>query len=487
MKTIEEYLHIVDEGIAQGPFQDTWESLSAFQIPQWYREGRFGLFIHWGAYSVPATESEWYPRQMYLKGTKSWAHRVKTYGKDGDYRRVVEQFSPTRLDADEWLEVFKQSGAKYIMPVAEHHDGVKLYKSELNRWNTADMPNTRRDFMTELHEACDRHGMGFLCSNHRAEHFWFLNGARANCPNSEVTKGLYPDLYGPAALHATGNPWDNEKCPPTDEWCRDWLASACEMIDRLQPLAVYFDWWINKPEFKPYLKKFLAYYYNRGAQWGKEVAVFYKVGAVMKGCAIFDVERGQIDGISPELWQNDTAIAKNSWGYTEGNRFKTPREILLNMIDVISKNGCYMLNVGPKADGTICDEEKQVLLSIGDWMRKNGEAIYGALPYDVYGEGKVQKAGSFKENLRYGKKDYRFTYKTGAIYVFVMSDKPVREHVVKTLRQASEGGIRYKIRNVELLGQDVPVRWTQDEKAFRFSFDGAVDRRLPLCVKVSVD
>ena len=120
-------------------------------------------------------------------------------------------------------------------------------------------------------------------------------------------------------------------------------------------------------------------------------------------------------------------------------------------------------------------------------MRKNGEAIYGALPYDVYGEGKVQKAGSFKENLRYGKKDYRFTYKTGAIYVFVMSDKPVREHVVKTLRQASEGGIRYKIRNVELLGQDVPVRWTQDEKAFRFSFDGAVDRRLPLCVKVSVD
>ena len=148
MKTIEEYLHIVDEGIAQGPFQDTWESLSAFQIPQWYREGRFGLFIHWGAYSVPATESEWYPRQMYLKGTKSWAHRVKTYGKDGDYRRVVEQFSPTRFDADEWLEVFKQSGAKYIMPVAEHHDGVKLYKSELNRWNTADMPNTRRDFMT---------------------------------------------------------------------------------------------------------------------------------------------------------------------------------------------------------------------------------------------------------------------------------------------------------------------------------------------------
>ena len=487
MKTIDEYLQIVEEGINQGPFSDDWASLSKFQIPQWYKDGRFGLFIHWGAFSVPATETEWYPRMMYLRGTKSWRHRVKTYGKDGEYRQVVEQFSPTRFDADEWLGIFQKSGAKYIMPVAEHHDGVKLYKSELNRWNTADMPNTRRDYMTELHAACDRAGMGFLCSNHRAEHFWFLNGARAFCPNSEVTRGLYPDLYGPAALYKTKNPWDNEKYPPTEDWCRDWLASACEMVDHLRPLAVYFDWWINKPEFKPYLKKFLAYYYNRGVQWGKEVAVFYKVGAVMKGCAVFDVERGQIDTVSPVLWQNDTAIAKNSWGYTEGNRFKTPREVLLNLIDVIAKNGCFMLNVGPKADGTICDEEKQVLLSVGKWMESCGEAIYGAQPYDVPGEGKKQRGGSFKENLRYSKKDYRFTYKPGAIYVFVMSDKPVREHVVHTLRKAKENGILYNIQNIELLGQGTPVRWKQDKDALRISFAGDVDRTLPLCLKVSVD
>lgn len=486
MITIDEYLQKVDAVIEKGPFKDNWESLSAFQMPSWYRKGRFGLFIHWGVYSIPATETEWYPRQMYLKGTKSWNHRVKTYGKDSDYRQIVAQFNPTEFDANEWLDIFQKSGAKYIMPVAEHHDGVKMYKSELNRWNTADL-QTKCDFLAELHDACDRHGMGFLCSNHRAEHFWFLNGARKFCPDSEVTKGLYPDLYGPAALHTTGNPYDNEKCPPTEEWCRDWLASACEMIDCNRPLAVYFDWWINKAPFKPYLKKFLAYYYNRGLEWGKEVAVFYKVGAVMKGCAIFDVERGQIDGIAPELWQNDTAIAKNSWGYTEGNRFKTPYEILTNMIDVVSKNGCYMLNVGPKANGKICEEEKQVLLSIGEWMQKNGEAIYDALPYDVYGEGRKQKAGSFKENLKYSKKDYRFTFKTGAIYVFIMSQRSVKTHIVKTLRAANEGGIRYNIQNVELLGFPNKVRWQQDEKAFRFEIEGDIDRTLPLCIKLSID
>ncbi len=94
------------------------------------------------------------------------------------------------------------------------------------------------------------------------------------------------------------------------------------MIDGLEPYAVYFDWWIYMSEFKPYIKKFLAYYYNRALEWKKEVGVFYKWGSIMPGCAIYDVERGQIDGIATELWQNDTAIAKNSWGYTENNSFK---------------------------------------------------------------------------------------------------------------------------------------------------------------------
>ncbi|MEG2719820.1 MAG: alpha-L-fucosidase [Oscillospiraceae bacterium] len=486
MITIAEYLKKVDEVIEGGKFKDNWESLSQFKIPSWYREGRFGLFIHWGVYSVPATENEWYPRQMYLKDTKSYKHRLENYGADFDYRKFIEKFNPTKFNADEWLDIFEKSGAKYIMPVAEHHDGIKMYKSELNRWNMFDLPQNR-DFISELHKAADSHNIGFLCSNHRAEHFWFMNGARKNFPNSEIAKNEYADLYGPAALHTTGNPYDNEKCPPTKEWCEDWLASASEMIDKNQPLAVYFDWWINKPQFKPYLKKFLAYYYNRGIELGKEVAVFYKVGAVMNGCAIFDVERGQIDGVSPVLWQNDTAIAKNSWGYTLGNDFKTPYEILTNMIDVVSKNGCYMLNVGPKADGTICPEEKNVLLEIGKWLSSNGEAIYGSYPFEVFGEGKFGKNGTFKENLKYSKSDYRFTYKPGAIYIFIMSNKDNNKHSVKSLRNANEGGIRYTITKAEALGFNNKISYNQTEKSFDFEIEGSIDHTLPICIKVSVD
>lgn len=485
---IQTYLKQIDEVIEKGPFKDNWESLSAFQMPDWYQKGRFGLFIHWGVYSQPAVESEWYPRLCYIKGHKSYHHRVNAYGPQADYRQLVEQFNPQNFDADAWVDLFQKSGAKYIMPVGEHHDGVKMYQSDLNRWNMAELA-PKRDFLAELHTACDKKGIGFLTSSHRAEHYWFFNGARKFCPDSEVAQNKYPDLYGPAYMPPSGNIDKTDKeITPTKEWLEDWLASSCEMIDKTKPLAIYFDWWVQKNEFRPYMKKFMAYYYNRGVEWGKQVAVFYKWGAVMKGCAIFDVERGQIDAVAPELWQNDTAIAKNSWGYTEGNRFKTPCEIICNLIEVISKNGCYMLNVGPKADGTVCEEEKNVLLAIGQWMKANGEAIYDSRPFEVgYGEGKKKKAGSFKEAYRFTKKDYRFTYKPGSIYVFPMATANQKEYVITSLRHSNEGGIRYQIKDVELLGYSNKVRFSQDEKALRLRVENMPEHDLPLCFKVHVD
>lgn len=484
-KKVQEYLKKIETVIEKGKFKDNWQSLAQFKMPDWYRKRRFGLFIHWGCYSVPATESEWYPRQMYIKGTKSWNHRVANYGENGDYRQVVAQFDPKKFDAKEWLSLFSESGAKSIMPVCEHHDGIKMYESILNEWNTKKLLN--RDFMTELKAEAEKNDILFFASNHRAEHYWFLNGARKNCPNSEVTKNLYPELYGPAVLPENGEPSADRTLKVSEEWLEDWLTSACEMIDRLQPYAVYFDWWIYMPEFKPYLKKFLAYYYNRGVEWNKEVGVFYKSGSVMKGCAIYDVERGQIDGIAAELWQNDTAIAKNSWGYTEGNNFKTTNEVIKNMIDVVSKNGCYMLNVGPKADGTICEEEKAVLKGIGKWLKVNGEAIYDSYPYEVFGEGKKVKSGAFKENLKYNKKDFRFTYKTNAIYVFPMCDKIRNTYIIKSLKSANEHGIRYNIKNIEILGLKNKVSFTQNDLNLTINVDGVIETTMPICIKVAVD
>ncbi len=486
MKTINEYLSVVDEVIEKGKFKDNWESLSQFKMPSWYRKGRFGLFVHWGVYSVPAFGNEWYPRRMYLKFDTCFNHRVQTYGANADYRQIIEKFNPTEFNADEWAKTFKDSGAQFVMPVCEHHDGVKMYESELNRWNTKQLLG--KDFMLELKSSIEANGMKFFASNHRAEHYFFLNGARANCPDSEVTKDLYPDLYGPAKLPDNGNPYADTKLKVSKEWCEDWLASSCEMIDRLQPYAVYFDWWIYMTEFKPYIKKFLAYYYNRALEWDKEVGVFYKWGSIMPGCAIYDVERGQIDGINTELWQNDTAIAKNSWGYTENNSFKKPADLVRNMMDVVSKNGCFMLNVGPKAIGVICEEEKQVLHKIGEWLKVNGEAVYDSLPFYVFGEGKKIKNRAFTENLKYGKNDYRFTYKTGVIYVVPMCEKTRQTYKIKSLRFANEGGIRYDIKNVEILGySDVKVEFYRDKKFMTLNVSCEIQTDMPICFKITID
>lgn len=487
MDKIKAYLKTVDEVIEKGVFKDNWESLSQFKVPSWYREKRFGIFIHWGVYSVPAYCSEWYPRLMYIKGHPAAIHHSKVFGKDVEYRHLVEKFKPENFNADEWADIFKKSGAGYIMPVGEHHDGIKMYKSELNRWNMGDLNG--RDYMQELHNACDRAGLGFCISNHRAEHFWFMNGARKFYPESEIAKNEYSDLYGPAFMPKSGNIDKTDKeIFATEEFLEDWLVSACEMIDRNRPLAVYFDWWIHKDEFRPYLKKFLAYYYNRGIEWGKEVAVFYKCGALFDGCGIFDVERGQIDGVARELWQNDTAIAKNSWGYTEGNKFKTPAEILRNMIEVFAKNGCYMLNVGPKADGTICDEEKAVLLAIGEWLKTNGEAVYGSYPFEVCPfEGKKSKNGSFKENKKFKRNDFCFTANPGKIYIFPMGEKLKETLTVKSLKRANEGGIRYKIKNIHILGEEKSLEFNQNGKHLKISLGEGKDNTLPICICVEVE
>lgn len=486
MSKIKEYLKTIDEVIEKGKFKDNWESLSAFQIPSWYRENRFGLFIHWGVYSVPAFETEWYPRLMYIFGSKSSIHHNKHYGRNVEYRHLIDQFKPSKFNADEWIDLFKASGARHIMPVGEHHDGIKMYGSELNHWNMQELNG--RNYMQELHEACDKKDMGFMISNHRAEHFWFFNGARRYYPDSEIAKNQYPELYGPAFVPKSGNIHRTDKeIFATQEFLEDWLASACEMIDLNQPLAVYFDWWIHKDEFRPYVKKFLAYYYNRAIEWNKEVCVFYKWGAIFDGCAVFDVERGQIDGVAQKLWQNDTAIAKNSWGYTEGNKFKTVGEIVRNMVEVFSKNGCYMLNVGPKADGTICDEEKAVLLGIGEWLKVNGEAVYGSNTFEVCPfEGKKSSNGAFKENKKYSNKNYCFTTRPGKIYIFPMGEKLKPILKINSLRHANENGIRYKISSIKILGEDKPLAFTQSEKCLEINLEQPRDNSVPICICVEV-
>ena len=177
----------------------------------------------------------------------------------------------------------------------------------------------------------------------------------------------------------------------------DWLLRSTELVNTYHPDLVWFDWWIEQQEMEPYRKSFASFYYNKAIEWNKEVVINFKHESYPGNTAVLDVERGKLPGIRPLAWQTDDAIGNKSWGFTNDNTFKTPQYVITNLIDIVSKNGNLLLNIGPRSDGTITDEETNVLLGTGKWLTVNGEAIYATRPWKVYGEGPTESAnGEFK-------------------------------------------------------------------------------------------
>ena len=489
-KQKKDYLAKIDEVNEQGKYKPDWQSLSEYPVPKWYKEAKFGIFIHWGIYSVPAFFSEWYSRMMYWKGNPTHWHHLRKYGKAFNYRDFIPMFKAEKFNADEWARFIKASGAKFAMPVGEHHDGFKMYNSDLSEWNSVHM-GPKRDILGELKEAFEKNGIIFSTSSHRAEHFWFLNGGATVGYKNETQDEEYRELYGECSNVYKRNDLftmlkQEHGIEPSRDWLEDWLVSSCDLIDRYRPASLFFDWWVSYRAFRPYMKKFLAFYYNRSAEWGKEVCVYYKSDAVMYNCAIFDRERGQLENISPYIWQGETSTAYNSWSYCTTNHFKKPEIIACNLLDVISKNGCFVLNLGPKADGTFCLKEKYIISEIGKWTKKNEEAIWGTQPYKVFGEGKKQRGGSFTEHFSYTPNDYRFTCKTGAVYAFALKPKEKSEFRIKTLGDTMDT-FHCVIKNISVLGSDVKLNYSQDKKSLTIKTDKKITDSMPVCFKIEVD
>lgn len=490
--TIEEQLKIIDDVIEKGKYKADWASLCSHKTPEWYCNAKFGIFIHWGVYSVPAYGNEWYSREMYDKTKPAYHHHIKTYGnhKNFGYKDFIPMFKAEQFNPSQWARLFKKSGARYVMPVCEHHDGFAMYNTDFNHWNAVNM-GPQRDVIGELKAALENEGLMFCGSSHRAEHYFFMNMGRTF--DSDVNDERYEDFYGPAyycrelssnTMHITASKSDS--IPPSQEFLRDWLARTCELIDRYQPKVLYFDWWIHNNAFKPFLKKLAAYYYNRADEWGAEVTINYKHNAFPQGTATFDVERGALKDISPVPWQTCTSIAKNSWGYTENNKFKSVRHIVCDLIDIVSKNGIMLLNVGPKADGTITEEETAALLNIGKWLDANGEGIYGTSPWKCFGEGKANvKEGFFQDNKEkgYTYKDFRFTYKNGCVYVFWMKPRKTDTVRIKSFKAVSQDVI---INSVSILGSGEKLDFVRDKKSMRIMLKDIPEDDMPLCFKLEL-
>ncbi|GAB1155079.1 alpha-L-fucosidase [Paenibacillus illinoisensis] len=481
-----EYLQKIEATIAEGRFKDNWKSLRAYQVPDWYRNAKFGIFIHWGLYSIPAYDSEWYSRNMYIQGSKAHEHHLEVYGhpKEFGYKDFIPMFRAEKFDADEWATLFKKAGARYVMPVAEHHDGFQMYNSSISHYNTVEM-GPKRDLLGEMKTAYEKQDLTFCVSSHRAEHWFFMSHGKEF--ESDIQEPLKRgDFYWPAMPEPDHH--DLYGSPPSKEFLEDWLVRCCELVDQYQPRVFYFDWWIQTAAFKPYLKKFSAYYYNKGEEWGIPVVINYKHDAFVLGCAVPDVERGQFADLKPYYWQTDTAVAKNSWCYTENNNYKTANEIIRDLVDIVSKNGNLLLNVGPKADGSIPEEDRDILLAIGEWLGVNGEAIYDTSFWRTYGEGPTEvKEGQFTdgEPKMFTSEDIRFTVKDSSLYATVLVYPDNGEVRIRSLKENSHHfqGI---IKSIEILGFDERPEWGRTADALTITTTN-VKSDSPVVFKIEMD
>jgi alpha-L-fucosidase len=437
-------------------FQPDWENIAAnYQFPDWFTDGKFGIFIHWGVYAVPAFGSEWYPNGMYKKNSNEFKHHVETFGEHTQfgYKDFIPMFKAEKFNADEWVALFKEAGAKYVVPVAEHHDGFSMYDSDLNEWNSVKM-GPKKDIIALLKAATEKQGLVFGLSSHRLENAWFYNGGLefpSDVQDTTIT------LYGRRL--SGDNAYD-------DAVGLAWLAHTHELIDKYQPQLIWFDWSVIK--IQPYFNKFMAYYYNNSLDWGKGVVVNTKQG-YPNNTQVYDVERGKSDIMRKYPWQTDTSIGKRSWSYIEGERNKTSEQIVLDLIDIVSKNGNLLLNIGPRADGTITEEQRDVLLGIGKWLKVNGDAIYGTRCWAKFGEGAIKgTAGSFSDNeaTTYTPEDMRFTTKGNDFYAIVLNWGD--EVLIKSLN--NEAIADAKILDVKLLGSNETIRWEKTDKGLKLIF-----------------
>ena len=447
-----------------------WNSLKR-QVPDWFRDAKFGLFFHWGPYSVPAYKDEWYSRNMYAKGLPHNLHHEETYGslKDFGYKNFYKGMTGAKFDPAAWADLVIRSGAKYAGPVSEHSDNFSLWNSRVNPINSVNY-GPHRDIVGECFQAFREKGIKTLATFHHQWLWgWFMstdNEADVYDPKNEI-------YYGPA-LPLETNRYEPYRYPD-EKFCWVWKEKVAEVVNAYQPDAVYFD----SRSFiidEKYRYEMADHYY----QHMPEGILTYKQEDFPKDIGVLDIERGKLANARPFVWQSDDRLEDNvTWCMVQEPKYRPARDVIHQLCDIVSKNGNLLLNVGPYADGSFHPEAVKELTAIGDWLSVNGEAIYGSRPYKVAAEGPTSEdeedydTDKIKEQIKTGKsadflankltsQDFRFTVRDGVLYAIAMGWPENGAWETKSLRAGTEN-----VSRVSLLGLDEPLKFVQTPECLR--------------------
>ncbi|WP_241077775.1 alpha-L-fucosidase [Flavimarina sp. Hel_I_48] len=443
-----------------------WDSLAKYEeTAEWFKDAKFGIYAHWGVLSVPAYANDWYPRNMHIEGSDENKHQVETYGplSEFGYHDFVPQFKAENFDADAWATLFKDSGAKFAGIVAEHHDGWSNWDSEINPWNAMDK-GPHRDIVGELEKAIHGQDMKFVTTFHKARNLQQFQ--------QDSTKWLDDTSYFPYNPEmATASTDSTLRIMygniPKEQFYKNWLGELHEVIHNYGPDLIYFDSKLDKlPD--SIKAEFVADYFNDSKARNKQVVITHKEGELPKSVSVEDFEKGRMNDKTDDFWLTDETISVGSWSYVNGLQLKTSGEIINLLADIVSKNGALMLNISPKADGTIPQDQQKVLKEIGVWLENNGEAIYGTRTWNIFGEGptKQEKSGMFLDKISYTAQDIRYTSKGNTVYAIVLGQPEAGTEML--LRSFSEENLDNS--SAKVLG--VTCLDSQDDIAFKQTKDG---------------
>ncbi|TWT36611.1 Alpha-L-fucosidase [Posidoniimonas corsicana] len=439
------------------PYDGSWESLQKMPVPAWFEEGKIGIFIHWGPYSAIGYRkggrgyAEHVPKLMYADAEHYYPYLRERWGgspPEFGYKDIIDGFTAENWEPDEWARLSVEAGARYVVLTAEHHDGWANWDSDLTPWNAVNK-GPHRDLVGDLARAVRKQGLRFAPSYHRERHGSFF-ATKQYVVSAEPWPDIIEEIRRVPAAGSLYGPFGFSKA-----FVDDYVARWKEIQAKYQPDFMWIDDIpiytrdgnnVRKGRAKPEIQYFddqlrgmITDFMNDAAARGQEAYCNNKGGNRNwpDGVGCLEKDNLKLKNIGPK-WQSCTTFG-TSFGYLEGDRYKSIKGVIHEMIEVVSRNGNFLINIGPRADGTIPEPQMNRLRAMGDWLRINGDAIYGSR----YWKQNHQAAGNLA-----------FTANGEKLYAIAM-DKPTSQLTINECAGWETGAIR----SVRLLGSDSVVEW----------------------------